>query len=167
MISSVSLVLTRFSLQAKGIVLPTQWNSSWQKQQRTAFVNKAMKWDLAAIAAHNHSLGARRYSPSPLPHALTTCHCCLPLAHMHHCYLTRDLTMCHCCLILAHMHHCCLTLALITAASLLLPHYCCLTTATPLCVISLQLSHCLPMTVTAKKPRSSLMLRHKPQHHQR
>jgi hypothetical protein len=32
MFFSASLVLTRLSLQAKGIVLPTQWNGSWFKK---------------------------------------------------------------------------------------------------------------------------------------
>jgi hypothetical protein len=56
MISSASLVLTRLSLQDKGIILPTQWNNSWHKKQRTSFTKKAIKWDSAAITAHNQSL---------------------------------------------------------------------------------------------------------------
>jgi hypothetical protein len=120
-------------------VLPTQWNGSWFKKQRTAFFKKAMKWDSVAVAEHNHSLGATRYSPSPLPHSRLHHMPLLTHSRPHYVPLLPHcrpgLTICLCCL----------TLALTTAVSLLLPHF----------VFSLPLSHCLLPTVTAKKPRST------------
>ena len=44
---------------AKGIGLPTQWSSTWRKQQRVAFFKKAIRWGADAITEYNASLGKR------------------------------------------------------------------------------------------------------------
>ena len=124
-----------------------------------------MKWGSAAIAAHSQSLGATRYSPSPLPHSrpyhmplLTRSrpHCVpllhhyrphhmplLPHARSHHCFLTIAVSLCIVSLLLRHFvlsHYRCLT----TAVLLSLSHYRCLTTA-----VSLALSHYRCLTIAA------------------
>ena len=123
MFFSASLVLTRLLLQAKGIVLPTQWNGSWFKKQRTAFFKKAMKWDSVAVAEHNHSLGATRYSPSPLPHSRL--HHMPLLTHSHPHYVPL---LPHC-----RPHH----MPLLPHAR---PHHCCLTIAASLCILTTAVS---------------------------
>jgi hypothetical protein len=108
-------------------VLPTQWNGSWFKKQRTAFFKKAMKWDSVAVAEHNHSLGATRYSPSPLPHSRLHHMPLLTHSRPHYVPLLPHCRPHHMPLLPhARPHHCCLTIAaslciLTTAVSLLAP----------------------------------------------
>jgi hypothetical protein len=137
------------------------------------------------IAAHNQSLGATRYSPSPVPHSrpyhmplLTRSRPhyvpllphyrphhmpLLPHARPHHCCLAIAASLCIVSLPLSHYR--CLTTAvslplsyyhcLTTAVSLPLSHYRCLTIAASVFIVLLPLSHCLLPAATAKKPRST------------
>jgi hypothetical protein len=136
-----------------------------------------MKWDSAAIAAHNQSLSATRYSPPPLPHSrpyhmplLTRSRPhyvpllphyrprhmpLLPHARPHHCCLTIVASLCIVPLLLRHFvlsHYCCVTLyCLTTAVSLPLSYYHHLTTAVSLLLPQF---YCLTAAVSLPAPGS-------------
>ena len=86
-----------------------------------------MKWNSAAIATRNQSLGATRYSPPPLPHS-----------HLHHMpLLTHSRPHCVALLFYCRPHH----MPLLPHAR---PHDYCLTIAASLCILTTVVSLLAP-----------------------
>ena len=103
------------------------------------------------IAAHNQSLGATRYSPSPVPHSRPYHMPLLTRSRPHYVPLLPHYRPHHMPLLPhARPHHCCLAIAAsLCIVSLPLSHYRCLTTA-----VSLPLSHYRCLTTTVSLPLS-------------
>ena len=88
-------------------------------------MKKAMKWDSAVIAAHNQSLGATRYSPSPLPHSRL--HHIPLLTHSRPHYVPL-------------LPHCALTIHGMSLLPHARPRHCGLTIAASLCILTTAVS---------------------------